>query len=200
MKKLFLIMTFSALMASCGGDQMPVAVLPEIDTTNPLLAEWDTPYATPPFDKIKIEHYEPAIKTAIEVSRAEIDAIVNNPAKPTFKNTIVAMERQGALLNRITGVFYNLRNADTSDEMDAIAMRVQPLMTELSNDVRLNPELFARVKAVYEGSRRGLSDVDIKLLEDAYKSFSRSGAALNDEQKAKLLSWVQTLQSLGGNS
>ena len=176
-------MTFSALVAGCAGDSMPVAVLPEIDTSNPLLAEWDTPYATPPFDKIKITDYEPAFETAIAVSRAEIDAIVNNPAKPTFKNTIVAMERQGALLDRIAGIFYNLREADTSDEMDAIALRIQPKMTELSNDIALNPQLFERVKAVYEGSRRGLSDVDIKLLEDTYKSFSRSGAALSDEDK-----------------
>ena len=193
MKKLFLIMTFSALMAGCGGDQMPVAVLPEIDMSNPLLAEWDTPHATPPFDKIKIEHYEPAIETAIAVSRAEIDAIVNNPAKPTFKNTIVALERQGGLLGRITGVFYNLRNADTSDEMDAIAMRVQPKLTELSNDVALNPALFARVKAVYEGSRRGLSDVDIKLLEDTYKSFARSGAALDEAKKEEYRKYTAAL-------
>ena len=183
MKKVLLMMTFSALVAGCADDSMPVAVLPEIDTSNPLLAEWDTPYATPPFDKIKITDYEPAFETAIAVSRAEIDAIVNNPAKPTFKNTIVAMERQGALLGRIAGIFYNLREADTSDEMDAIALRIQPKMTELSNDISLNPQLFERVKAVYEGSRRGLSDVDVKLLEDTYKSFSRSGAALSDEDK-----------------
>ena len=91
MKKLVLMMTFSALLAGCGGEKMPVVVLPEIDTNNPLLAEWDTPYATPPFDKIKITDYEPAIETAIAVSRAEIDAIVNNPAKPTFQNTVVAL-------------------------------------------------------------------------------------------------------------
>ncbi len=183
MKKLFLMMTFSALMAGCG-EQMPVVVLPEIDTTNPLLAEWDTPYATPPFDKIKITDYEPAIETAIAVSRAEVDAIVNNPAKPTFKNTVVALERQGALLNRILGLFYNLREADTSEEMDAIALRIQPKLTELSNDVSLNPQLFERVKAVYNGSRFGLSDVDEQLLDDCYKGFARSGASLSDEDKA----------------
>lgn len=186
-------MTLSALLAGCGGDKMPVVVLPEIDESNPLLAEWDTPHATPPFDLIKIEHYEPAIETAIAVSRAEIDAIVNNPAKPTFKNTIVAMERQGALLNRILGLFYNLNEADTSEEMDAIALRIQPKLTELSNDVALNPELFARVKAVYEGSRRGLSDVDVKLLEDSYKSFSRSGAALADEKKEEYRKYTSEL-------
>ncbi len=186
-------MTLSALMAGCAGDKMPVVELPEIDESNPLLAEWDTPHATPPFDLIKIEHYEPAIETAIAVSRAEIDAIVNNPAKPTFKNTIVAMERQGALLNRILGLFYNLNEADTSEEMEAIALRIQPKLTALSNDVALNPELFARVKAVYEGSRRGLSDVDEKLLEDSYKSFSRSGAALADDKKEEYRKYTAEL-------
>ena len=195
MKKLVLMMTLSALLSSCGSDQMPQVVLPEIDTSNPLLAEWDTPYATPPFDKIKISDYEPAFETAIAVSRAEIDAIVNNPAKPTFKNTIVAMERQGELLGRISGIFYNLREADTSDEMDAIAMRIQPKMTELSNDISLNPELFARVKAVYEGSRRGLSDVDIKLLEETYKGFARSGAELSDEKKEEYRKYSSSLAS-----
>ena len=174
---------------------MPQVVLPEIDTSNPLLAQWDTRYATPPFDKIKISDYEPAFETAIAVSRAEIDAIVNNPAKPTFKNTILAMERQGELLGRISGIFYNLREADTSDEMDAIAMRIQPKMTELSNDISLNPELFARVKAVYEGSRRGLSDVDIKLLEETYKGFARSGAELSDEKKEEYRKYSSSLAS-----
>lgn len=183
MKKLLLMITFSALMAGCGGEQMPVVVLPEIDTNNPLLAQWDTPHATPPFDKIKITDYEPAIETAIAVSRAEIDAIVNNPAKPTFNNTVVALERQGELLSRIMGIFYNLREADTSDEMDAIALRIQPKLTELSNDVSLNPQLFERVKAVYDGYRWGLSDVDEKLLDDCYKGFARSGAALSEEDK-----------------
>ena len=183
MKKLLLMITFSALMAGCGGEQMPVVVLPEIDTNNPLLAQWDTPHATPPFDKIKITDYEPAIETAIAVSRAEIDAIVNNPAKPTFNNTVVALERQGELLSRIMGIFYNLREADTSDEMDAIALRIQPKLTELSNDVSLNPQLFERVKAVYDGCRWGLSDVDEKLLDDCYKGFARSGAALSEEDK-----------------
>ncbi|MBP3290763.1 MAG: M3 family metallopeptidase [Alistipes sp.] len=183
MKKILFIMTFSALVAGCG-DDMPVAVLPEIDTTNPLLAEWDTPYATPPFDQIKITDYEPAIDAAIAVSRAEVEAIVNNPAKPSFRNTIEALECQGQLLGRILGIFFNLREADTSDELDAIALRIQPKLTELSNDISLNPALFERVKAVYEGSRRGLSDVEIKLLEDTYKGFARSGAALDDEKKA----------------
>ncbi|MBO5873795.1 MAG: M3 family peptidase, partial [Rikenellaceae bacterium] len=115
-------MSVSAFAVSCADNSMPVAQLPEIDTTNPLLAEWDTPFATPPFDQIKLEDYMPAFETAIAVSRAELDAIVNNPAKPTFANTIVALERQGAMLDRISSIFYNLLSAHTSDEMQAIAI------------------------------------------------------------------------------
>ncbi|MBE6205950.1 MAG: M3 family metallopeptidase [Rikenellaceae bacterium] len=150
---------------------------------NPLLAEWDTPYQTPPFDKIEITDYEPAFDKAIEMARQEVEAIVANEEAPTFENTIVALEKQGAALGRISGIFYNLREADTSDEMDAIALRVQPKLTALGNDISLNPQLFERVKAVYEGSREGLSAEDVRLLEDTYKGFTRSGAALSDEDK-----------------
>ena len=191
-------MSVSALLGACAGNDMPKVELPEIDTNNPLLAEWDTPHATPPFDKIKIEHYEPAIETAIAVSRAEIDAIVNNPAKPTFKNTIVALERQGALLSRIMGVFYNLREADTSDEMDAIALRIQPKLTELSNDVSLNPQLFERVKAVYDGrDAAGLGEQEQRLTKKIYDDFVRSGALLLAEDKEALKQINEELSLLG---
>ena len=175
---------------------MPVAQLPEIDTSNPLLAEWDTPYATPPFDRIELAHYAPAFETAIACSRAEVEAIVNNPARPTFKNTIVPLERQGALLNRIAGVFYNLLSADTSDEMQQIALEIQPKLTELSNDISLDPELFARVEAVYKHPGWGLSLEDKKLLEDTYKGFARSGAALSDEDKELYRQYTTELSAL----
>ncbi len=188
-------MSATALMAGCC-DTIPVAQLPEIDTTNPLLAEWDTPHETPPFDKIALEHYEPAFETAIAVSRAEVDAIVNNPEKPTFVNTIVALEKQGAMLNRIAGIFFNMLEANTSDEMQAIAMRVQPKLTELSNDTSLNPELFKRVKTVYENKSIFLSAEDEKLLDDTYKGFVRSGANLSEEDKALYREYTSELSSL----
>ena len=183
MKKAFIIMTFSAMAAGCADNSIPKAQLPELDTSNPLLAEWDTPHQTPPFSEIELSDYEPAFDAAIACSRAEIDAIVGNPSKPTFGNTIVALERHGALLDRISGIFFNLLEADTSDEMQEIALRVQPKLTELSNDISLNPELFARVKAVYGKPGRGLSKEDKKLLEDTYQSFARNGAALSDADK-----------------
>ena len=196
MKKLFLIMSVSALLGACAGNDMPIAQLPEIDTNNPLLAEWDTPHATPPFDKISISDYEPAFETAIAVSRAEIDAIVNNPAKPSFNNTILALEKQGELLDRISSVFFNLLECHTSPEMQEIAMRVQPKLTELGNDVSLNPELFKRVKAVNDNPGLFLSKEDKKLLENAYKSFVRSGANLNDADKELYRQYSSELSQL----
>ena len=196
MKKLLLIMSIAAITAACSEDSVPKAQLPEIDTSNPLLAEWDTPHQTPPFDKIKLSDYEPAFDTAIAVSRAEIDAIVNNPAKPTFKNTIVALEQQGELLSRISGIFFNLMEADTSDEMTEIGMRVRPKLTELANDISLNEELFKRVKAVYEHPGLFLSKTDKMLLENTYKGFVRSGANLSEEDKAKYREYTGELSSL----
>ena len=196
MKKFFLIMSASALLGACAGNDMPVAQLPEIDTNNPLLAEWDTPHATPPFDKISISDYEPAFETAIAVSRAEVEAIINNPAKPSFRNTIVALENQGALLNRIASVFFNLNQCNTSKEMQDIAIAIQPKLTELSNDISLNPQLFARVKAVYENPGLFLSKEDKKLLEDTYKGFVRSGANLSDEDKELYRQYSSELSQL----
>mgnify|MGYP001059190452 FL=1 len=189
-------MTLAAFAAGCADNSIPRAQLPELDTTNPLLAQWETPHATPPFSKIELAHYEPAFEAAIACQRAEIDAIVNNPAKPTFGNTIAALERSGELLGRIEGVFYNLLSADTSDEMQEIALRVQPKLTELSNDISLNPELFARVKAVYEHPGCCLKKDDKKLLEDTYKSFARNGAALSDADKELYRQYTSKLSAL----
>ena len=196
MKKLFFIMSASALLGACGGNDMPVAQLPDIDTNNPLLAEWNTPHATPPFDKIAITDYEPAFETAIAVSRAEIEAIVNNPAKPSFNNTILALEKQGALLERIESVFFNMLQCNTSDELQNIAMRIQPKLTQLGNDISLNPELFKRVKAVNENPGWFLSKEDKKLLENTYKSFVRSGANLDDEKKELYRQYSSELSQL----
>jgi peptidyl-dipeptidase Dcp len=189
-------MSASLLLTGCSGEVMPTVVLPEIDTTNPLLAEWNTPHQTPPFDQIKLEHYMPAFETAIAVSRAEVDAIVNNPAKPTFANTILALELQGSLLDRIGGVFFNINEADTSDELQAIAIEIQPKLTQLSNDVSLNPELFKRVKYVYEHPGFFLSSEDKKLLEDTYKGFVRGGANLSEQDKELYRQYTGELSGL----
>ena len=195
MKKAFLIMAVSALAAGCADNSIPRAQLPDLDPANPLLAAWETPYATPPFDAIRLEHYEPAFDAAIACSRAEIEAIVSNPRKATFTNTIVALERQGALLDRISGIFFNLLEADTSDEMQQIALRVQPKLTELSNDISLNAALFARVKAVHDRPGR-LDKEDRMLLEKTYKRFARQGAELPDDRKELYRRYTSELSEL----
>uniref|UniRef100_UPI0040573862 M3 family metallopeptidase n=1 Tax=Alistipes sp. TaxID=1872444 RepID=UPI0040573862 len=183
MKKLLFMSMIAAAAVGCVNRTMPKADLPEIDTTNPLLAEWNTPYQTPPFEQIKLEHFEPAFEQAIAASRAELEAIINNPEKPTFYNTVVALERQGELLNRVAGVFFCLMGTDTSDEMEQIAQRIQPKLVALQNDASLNPVLFERVKAVYEHPGWGLTKADKVLLENTYKGFVRGGAALSDADK-----------------
>ena len=183
------------MAAGCADNSIPEAQLPELDMSNPLLAAWDTPHETPPFSEIKLSDYEPAFDAAIACSRAEVEAIVKNPKKPTFGNTIVALECQGELLNRISGLFFNLLEADSSDEMQEIAQRVQPKLTELSNDISLDPELFARVKYVYEHPGR-LKKEDKKLLENTYKGFARSGAALSDADKELYRQYSSELSAL----
>lgn len=149
---------------------------------NPLLTDSTLPYGAPQFDKIKTEHYLPAFEQAIAEAKAEIDAIVNNPDAPAFENTIAALDEAGGRLNDAAGIFYNLMEADTNDQMQDIAEKVSPMMTEYSMYVSLNEPLFARVKAVHE-SADGLELDQARLLEKTWKSFVRSGANLGAEDK-----------------
>ena len=177
-------------LVGCGGASEDIA-------NNPLVAEWNTPYQTPPFSKIELKHYEPAFDYAIAQNRAEIDAIINNPEAPTFENTIVAMAESGELLGRVSGVFYVLNNCITSPEMQQIALNISPKLTELSNDVSLNPELFARVKAVYDQRESlDLDQEDKMLLEETYKGFARSGALLEGEAQELYRQYTTELSQL----
>ena len=195
MKKAILFMAVTALAAGCADNSIPKAQLPELDLSNPLLAAWETPHATPPFSKIELKNYEPAFDAAIACTRAEVAAIVDNPRKPTFVNTVVALERSGELLSRIEGLFFNLLEADASDEMQQIALRVQPKLTELENDISLNERLFDRVKRVYEHPGR-LKQEDRMLLEKTYKRFARNGAALSDADKELYRKYTTELSAL----
>lgn len=161
---------------------------------NPLLTESTAPFGAPQFDKIENEHYLPAFEAGIAEAKAEIDAIVANPDEPTFENTIEAMEYSGETLDRVAGIFYNLMEADTDDEMQAIAEQVAPMLTEYSMYVSLNEPLFERVKAVYEKKDGlGLDKDQMKLLEDNYKSFVRGGANLSAEDKELYSKWSEEL-------
>ena len=152
-----------------------------------LTHHFNTKYNTAPFSKIKNDDFLPAFQKGIELAKAEIDAIVRNPIKPTFENTIEALAFSGDVLDRISSVFFNLNSAETNDEIQKIAQEVSPLLSEFGNDVRLNPDLFARVKTVYDQrDNLNLNSEQTTLLDKKYKSFSRNGANLPDDKKSQL--------------
>lgn len=150
----------------------------QIDFSKP----YDTLHQVTPFDQIGMGDYEPAILEGIRQEDEEVDRIINNPEPPTFENTIEALAATGKMLGRVTTVFFNLLSCETSDEMDELANKMQPLLSEHSNNIGLNEKLFARVKAVYE-SKPTLTPEQQKLLDVTYKGFVRRGANLNAEQK-----------------
>nr|WP_315233442.1 M3 family metallopeptidase [uncultured Flavobacterium sp.] len=152
-----------------------------------LTHHFNTKYNTAPFSKIKNEDFLPAFQKGIELAKAEIDAIVRNPIQPTFENTIEALAFSGDVLDRISSIFFNLNSAETNDEIQKIAQEVSPLLSEFGNDVRLNPDLFARVKTVYEQREKlNLNPEQTTLLDKKYKSFSRNGANLPEDKKNQL--------------
>ena len=151
---------------------------------NPFLQPYATPHETVPFHLIRLEHYEPAIREGMRQEDEEIAAIVTNAEAPTFANTILPLAESGKLLERVTTVLFNLMSAETCDELEAIAEKMMPELSEHSNNISLNPELFARVKAVYE--QRGtltLTPEERQLLEKTYDGFRRNGANLPDADK-----------------
>lgn len=151
---------------------------------NPLLRESSLPYRAPEFDKIKTEHYLPALKQGIIEGKAEIDAIVNNKEKPTFQNTIEALEFAGQTIAKVYLIFSNLREANTSTEMDSIAVEASPLINDYTLYISLNKPLFNKVKMIYDKRNSlGLDKEQLRLLEKTYKSFVRKGALLSEKDK-----------------
>ncbi len=164
---------------------------------NPFLEEYNTPHQTAPFDKIKTEHFEPALNEGMKQHLKEIDAIVNNPEKPTFENTIVALETSGKLLDRVSTVFGNLLSAETNDDLQALAQKMMPLLSQHSNNINLNEKLFERVKAVYNSKNSlNLNAEDSMLLDNTYDSFVRKGANLKGADKDKYRSLTTELSKL----
>ncbi|MEG0517545.1 MAG: M3 family metallopeptidase [Bacteroidales bacterium] len=156
------------------------------EMTNPLLTESTNQYNAPAFDKITEDHYLPAFTAAIAEGKKEIEAIVNNPQEPSFENTILALEYAGNKLTTISGIFYNLNEANTSPKMQEIAEQISPMMTEYSLSIILNEKLFAKVKQVYENKESlNLDAIDARLLEETYKGFADNGANLSAEDKVK---------------
>ena len=154
---------------------------------NPLLQEFNTKYNTAPFSKIRNEHFKPAFEKGIQLAKAEIEQIANNKELPTFENTLEALEFSGQKLDRISSIFFNLNSAETNDEIQKIAQEVSPLLSDFSNDIRLNENLFHRIKTIYkEQGKLKLNAEQKMLLEKNYKSFVRNGANLNTADKEKL--------------
>lgn len=165
---------------------------------NPFLSEYQTPFGVPPFDQIKMEHYEPAFLKGIEEQNQLIDAIVQNTEAPTFQNVIQALDNSSPILDRVGGVFYNLTSADTNDELTALSIKLAPLLSEHSDNIQLNSSLFQKVKAVYlQKDSVQLTREQRRLLENTYKDFVRSGANLNAEQQARLREINKQLSTLG---
>ena len=152
-----------------------------------LLQPFTTKYNSAPFSQIQMSDFQPAFEATIKAARAEIEAITNNLEKPTFENTIEALDFSGQALDRLSTIFFNLNSAETNDEMQTIAQEISPLLTTFSNDIALNEALFQRVKAIYdEKEMLNLTTEQATLLDKKYKGFSRNGALLNEEDKLKL--------------
>jgi len=167
-------------------------------TENPLLKPFRTIHQTAPFNSVKIEHYLPAFDVAIEETKAEVQQIIVNPEKPDFENTIVALDLAGEKLERIKAIFFNLNSAETSDEMQEIAQAVAPKLSDLGSDISLNEELFARIKEVHNKKENLVLNVEEStLLEKTYRRFVRSGANLNETDKAKYREITKELSTLG---
>lgn len=164
---------------------------------NPLLKPFNTPHQTAPFNEIETSHYEQAMEEGMKMGNEEIKNIIENSDEPTFENTILALENSGKVLDRVTTIFFNLLSAETNDEMDGIAERITPKLTEYSNNISLNEALFDRVKVVYSNkSNLNLSPEEEKLLEKTYDGFVRHGANLSAEDKEKFRKLSSDLSSL----
>lgn len=191
MKNLIFAAAMSCMVCACGQQAA--------DTGNPFLSEFETPYGTPDFDRIKVEHYEPAFLKGIEQQNEEIKAIVENPEEPSFENTIVALDNSGEILARVSGVFFALTEADTNDEMMALEAKIAPMLSEHSDNIFLNQELYKRVAAVHDQEEAGkiqLTTEQHYLLDKYYKEFIRSGAGLDAQKQERLREINKQLSTL----
>ena len=173
MRKTVLLILASFAMASC-------------NNTNIFLQEWDTPYGIPPFEKIKVADYMPAVKEGIKLQEAEIQAIVDNPEAPDFENTIAAFDRSGAVLAKVSNVLFNLIESDYSEELNKVVEEATPLVSAHSDNIFMNAGLFARVKAVYEADQSGLTREQQMLLKSYYERFERNGIGLDEAGQARM--------------
>jgi peptidyl-dipeptidase Dcp len=178
MKNVLLFMAFTVVMASCTN------VKNEKKEMNPFYETYSAPYGVPPFDKIENRHYLPAFKEGIARHNRDIEQIVNNSAAPDFANTIVALDKSGDLLSRVSTVFFNVKEANTNDSIDQVAEVVAPLLSQHTDEIYLNEKLFAKVKVVEgQANKLNLDREQSRLLEEIYKRFVRGGANLAADKK-----------------
>ncbi len=190
---LILIFVFAAVLFSCQNQKNAS----DADMNNPFFSEWTTPHGVPPFDEIKEEHFLPAMKEGIKQQEAEVNAIVENKEEPTFENTILALDKSGDLLSKVTGVFYPLSSANTNDNMQAIAREVSPLMTQHGDNISLNAGLFKRIKSVYEQRNElNLDAEQLRVVEKYYQDFVRGGANLSPEDQETLRNYNEELSKM----
>ncbi len=184
-EKLVIIMAFWMLAIAGCTDQKNGEMKEQ--TANPFYTEYQTPFQTPPFNLIKAKHYMPAFEEGIRLAEIEVDQIATNHDPPTFENTIVAMERKGKLLDKVSSVFFNLLSAETNDSLKAISKKVSPMLSEYSDNIKLNEQLFQRIKTLYDNrDNLNLDPESAMLLEKYYKRFVRGGAGLPEDKKKEL--------------
>ena len=164
---------------------------------NPLLSEWNTPFGTPPFDKIQTDHYKTGIEEAIIIAAREIDSIIDNHDPPDFENSVAALDKAGEILGKITQVLFNLNSAETNKALQAVTQEVSPLLTRFSNDITLNARLFERILKIYEIREAGQFTTEQKmLLEKKYRNFMLGGAGLKEEEKRRFREISEELSTL----
>ena len=187
-KKTVFILTTCFMMYSCATST----------DSNPFFSEFKTEFGAPPFDKIKIEHYEPAFKKGIEEQNQNIQAIIDNKQEPDFENTIVALDNSDPILSRVSAIFFNMTDAETTDELTQLSIKIAPVLSEHNDNIYLNQALFKKVNAVYQKKETAkLTTEQSRLLDETYKSFVRSGANLDNQKQARLREINKELSTLG---
>ena len=191
-KIVFMIALSIIAMASCTQGEKKAEVI-----ENPFLTEYTTPFKVVPFDKIKNEQYMPAFEAGMKEQLEEIDAIVNNQDEPTFQNTILPLDKSGETLNRVSSVFFNILECNSSDELLALAEQVMPMLSKHGDAISMNPKLFEKIDHVYQHrNEAGLDDQQIRVVEKYHEDFVRSGAALPEDKQAELSQINEQLSTL----
>ena len=187
-KKTLTILAASCMMYSCTTKT----------ESNPFFTEFQTEYGVPSFDKIKLEHYEPAFLKGIEEQKQNIEAIIESPEVPTFENTIVALDNSAPILDRVSAIFFNMTDAETTDSLTELSIKLAPVLSEHEDNISLNQTLFKRINDVYQQKDSlNLTIEQQRLLDKTYKSFVRSGANLDTKQQARLREINKELSTLG---